>query len=145
LFDSVTVWPADGLDGDDLWVRTSIDLTGITLSTVVWGLGVDNGFKLYAKGVLVGEGNAEGFTFCWEYSGGFGGALVPGINVIDVALEDHGGATAFDMEITGDTAPPMPTTKDDCKKGGWATYGVFKNQGDCVSYVATGGKNPPAN
>jgi hypothetical protein len=32
----------------------------------------------------------------------------------------------------------------DCKKGGWRSFGVFKNQGDCVSYFATGGKNPPA-
>ena len=38
---------------------------------------------------------------------------------------------------------PLPTTKDQCKNGGWQTYGVFKNQGDCVSFVATGGKNPP--
>lgn len=30
-----------------------------------------------------------------------------------------------------------------CKKGGWQSYGIFRNQGDCVSYVATGGKNPP--
>ena len=37
-----------------------------------------------------------------------------------------------------------PVTTDDCKKGGWMDFGVFKNQGDCVSYVATGGKNPPA-
>jgi hypothetical protein len=27
--------------------------------------------------------------------------------------------------------------------GGWQTYGIFKKQGDCVSFVATGGKNPP--
>lgn len=38
----------------------------------------------------------------------------------------------------------MPTSKDECKKGGWQSFGVFKNQGDCVSWVATGGKNPPA-
>jgi hypothetical protein len=38
----------------------------------------------------------------------------------------------------------LPTSKDQCKKGGWRQYGVFKNQGDCVSFVATGGKNPPA-
>lgn len=38
----------------------------------------------------------------------------------------------------------LPTSKDDCKKGGWEYYGVFKNQGDCVSYVATEGANPPA-
>lgn len=37
----------------------------------------------------------------------------------------------------------FPTSKSQCKKGGWKTYGVFKNQGDCVSYVATKGKNPP--
>ncbi len=39
-----------------------------------------------------------------------------------------------------------PTSKDQCKKGGWATFinpGTFKNQGDCVSYVATHGKNGP--
>lgn len=36
-----------------------------------------------------------------------------------------------------------PTSKDECKNGGWQAYGIFKNQGDCVSYVATGGKNPP--
>jgi hypothetical protein len=35
--------------------------------------------------------------------------------------------------------------KDLCKKGGWASLGLpFKNQGDCVSWYATGGKNPPA-
>lgn len=39
--------------------------------------------------------------------------------------------------------------KDDCKKGGWQTYEdnsgaqLFKNQGDCVSFVETGGLNEP--
>jgi choice-of-anchor C domain-containing protein len=37
-------------------------------------------------------------------------------------------------------------TANDCKKGGWRTMidaegNGFKNQGDCVSYFATGGKN----
>jgi hypothetical protein len=41
---------------------------------------------------------------------------------------------------------PTPTSKDQCKEGGWQNYAdangtPFKNQGDCVSYVATGGKN----
>jgi Tol biopolymer transport system component len=35
------------------------------------------------------------------------------------------------------------TTKDQCKNGGWRSYPGFENQGDCVSFVATGGKNPP--
>jgi hypothetical protein len=38
----------------------------------------------------------------------------------------------------------LPRSKAECKEGGWKSYGVFKNQGDCVSFVATGGKNPPA-
>jgi hypothetical protein len=49
--------------------------------------------------------------------------------------------------ISGDIAihdaHPLPTSKDQCRNGGWRSYGVFKNQGDCVSYAATGGKNPP--
>src|SRR5579875_2746400 len=39
-----------------------------------------------------------------------------------------------------------PTSKDQCKNGGWQSFtnpGAFKNQGDCVSYVATHGKNGP--
>lgn len=34
-------------------------------------------------------------------------------------------------------APTDPTTKDDCKKDGWLSYG-FKNQGQCVRFVETG-------
>jgi hypothetical protein len=56
--------------------------------------------------------------------------------------------SAPETVISGDIAVidvlPLPRTKDECKHGGWQTYGIFKNQGDCVSFVATGGKNPPA-
>jgi hypothetical protein len=38
-------------------------------------------------------------------------------------------------DITVIDAPPLPVTKDQCKNGGWRTYGVFENQGDCVSFV----------
>jgi hypothetical protein len=38
----------------------------------------------------------------------------------------------------------LPNNKDECRNGGWQTFGVFRNHGDCVSFVATGGKNPPA-
>jgi hypothetical protein len=38
----------------------------------------------------------------------------------------------------------LPATTAQCKDGAWQTYGVFKNQGDCVSFVATNGKNMPA-
>jgi len=37
-----------------------------------------------------------------------------------------------------------PTKKDQCKRDGWKSFNnpAFKNQGDCVSFVATKGKNP---
>ena len=38
----------------------------------------------------------------------------------------------------------LPTSKDDCKNGGWKAYGVFKNQGDCVSFVANRSRSSPA-
>ena len=110
-FNYRTLWPADGADGYDLWVRTSINLTNFDLASVLWGLGVDNGFALYANGVLIAAANGEGYTYRWEYSGGFApGVLNQGLNVIAVALEDHGGLTAFDMQITGTPSVPEPTT-----------------------------------
>jgi hypothetical protein len=39
---------------------------------------------------------------------------------------------------------PLPTNKDECKNGGWQNYGTtFRNQGDCVAFVASRGKNAP--
>ena len=56
---------------------------------------------------------------------------------------------ALDNVAVTETAAvtPEPTAKSDCMNGGWQTLADvdgngFKNQGDCVSYVATGGKNP---
>ena len=39
--------------------------------------------------------------------------------------------------------PGLPSSMDECKNGGWRGFAVFRNQGDCVSFVATGGKNGP--
>jgi len=66
---------------------------------------------------------------------------------------------AWGQEIDGCTdddndTPCLPTTTEECKNGGWQVFTTdgsghhhthpFKNQGDCVSFVATGGKNSPA-
>jgi hypothetical protein len=40
-------------------------------------------------------------------------------------------------------APPLPTSADQCKKDGWRQFPGFKNQGDCVNFVVTGGKETP--
>jgi hypothetical protein len=38
----------------------------------------------------------------------------------------------------------LPTSTDQCKNGGWKTFLVFKNEGDCESFVVSKGKNPPS-
>lgn len=35
------------------------------------------------------------------------------------------------------------TNRNQCMNEGWRNFGVFKNQGDCVSFTATGGRNMP--
>jgi hypothetical protein len=71
------------------------------------------------------------------------------IQAIDVLIDVQGTADLSNITVNGQlqvpAAPVTPKTKDDCKNGGWKTFTnpAFKNQGDCVSFVATGGKNPP--
>jgi hypothetical protein len=55
-----------------------------------------------------------------------------------------GNAPENDLAFTASFSAALPASKDQCKHGGWRTYGVFKNQGDCVSFVATKGKNQPS-
>jgi hypothetical protein len=50
----------------------------------------------------------------------------------------------LDGDVIVTDAQPIPTTKEQCKNGGWRNFPGFKNQGDCVSFVATRGKNPPS-
>jgi hypothetical protein len=79
-------------------------------------------------------------------------ALVESTETVIVTLQAGaytiGARSSDSVQITdndGTTLPlGMPATKDQCKKGGWQNFGVFKNQGDCVSWVATGHRNPPA-
>src|SRR5438094_1826944 len=70
------------------------------------------------------------------------------IQSIDVLIDVQGVADLSNIMVNGQLqvpAPSTPTTKDQCKNGGWKTFTnpAFKNQGDCVSFVATHSKNPP--
>jgi hypothetical protein len=70
-----------------------------------------------------------------------GGGVVNGIlYAVGGDPTPTGGSTTTANEAFS-IAQVVPTTTEQCKKGGWQTYGVFKNQGDCVTYVATKGKN----
>ena len=72
-----------------------------------------------------------------QYDVAAGGALSPKSPATVLA-----GAGSRDVVVS----PParVPSTKAQCKDGGWRAFPQFKNQGDCVSYVATKGKRPPA-
>ena len=46
-----------------------------------------------------------------------------------------------DGDGAGDACDP-PATQAECAGGGWKNYGAsFKNQGDCVAFVKTNGRN----
>jgi hypothetical protein len=47
-------------------------------------------------------------------------------------------ATLFPGRAVVFDAPVLPTSKDQCKDGGWKNFPQFKNQGDCVSFVEKG-------
>ena len=100
-----TYWAADGSDGFDVWLRITVELPA--MSQLQYDLGVDNGFELWLNGTSTAAGNAGGYTTRWEYSGLIDtSSLYSGTNYIAIALEDHGGNTAFDMQLTGN---PVPT------------------------------------
>ncbi len=57
-----------------------------------------------------------------------------------------GAGNAASVTLSYEVVANTPPNKDACKRGGWESYTddegtPFKNQGDCVSYVATGGSN----
>src|SRR4051812_47146942 len=72
------------------------------------------------------------------------------ITAVDILIDVQGTADVSDITVNGVLQEPAPaatpTSKDQCKNGGWKTFTnpSFKNQGDCVSFVATHGKNPPS-
>jgi len=73
--------------------------------------------------------------------------------VVDEVLDATAAGEVCQTIDNFDNAPPVTVCADilagpedaeaDCKKGAWEDWGVFKNQGDCVSYIATQGKNEP--
>ncbi len=72
---------------------------------------------------------------------------VPAVNRVlfrtggDAAPATAGKGFLIDNLSTSASTPVAPTTKQQCMDGGWQTFTAprtFKNQGDCVSFVANG-------
>lgn len=114
---------------------------------------------VYPELGLPADGMARGMIGTVEYSarittddgvfGDSGLALLEGENgYFSLPTVDRGAVLGnfheFFNATQNSTVPLLPTTKKQCRDGGWTTaYAVFKNQGDCVSFVATRGGNPP--
>src|SRR5437588_2510250 len=63
----------------------------------------------------------------------------------DFGAPDSGAATvpiSFFDETFDTSNGVVPADKTACKNGGYRDFPQFKNQGACVSFVATGGQNP---
>jgi hypothetical protein len=69
---------------------------------------------------------------------GFGvniGTYNPSYDVLTDAVNFNG--TVYDFELAP-VVPESATTKEECKNGGWMTFGIgYKNQGECVASVVS--------
>lgn len=97
----------------DPYLRITFDLAAQTDLTV-W-LAVDNGVNaMYLNGVqATGSVNAEGQGFRWEHVFDISSDYTfAGTNTFALQLEDHGGATAFALVISGDDTAQNPVFTD---------------------------------
>jgi uncharacterized delta-60 repeat protein len=83
-----------------------------------------------------------------QFSFALGLALQPDGRLVlaGATLSDVAGFTDFDFALARYesglvTGRGPPTSKEECKHGGWRTFNIpreFKNQGDCIQFVMTG-------
>jgi hypothetical protein len=122
---------------------STVTVDTITTAGNGWhGINVDQGSGVTASAVLTVNGNSTQTDALQIY--------VDDISK-DVTVNDTLSqySVTYDFLQPGDalyTLKGSPTSKDDCKQGGWQNLtdsngNSFKNQGDCVSFVATKGKN----
>lgn len=69
------------------------------------------------------------------------GASLADNGLFQVGFQKGTSTPGFDQSFQSAVTPPkppLPTSKAQCKNGGWRNYPQFKNQGQCVSFVETG-------
>jgi hypothetical protein len=111
----------------------------------------DSQFHSYSVNIPVQAGDVIGVYVVKDWQGllDVGSALTsasdqipqPVVGDTVTLTNDSAFSVTIDESATLVTAP---TSKAQCMHGGWKNFPQFKNQGDCLSFVATGGKNPPA-
>jgi hypothetical protein len=97
----------------DLALRQDFVLTGGLQGFITLNIASDNGFIIFINGNQVAKANAEGYTSYWEYTYTLNAPSFThlGVNTVEVLAEDHGGATFFDMKMSGNEVPvPEPAS-----------------------------------
>jgi hypothetical protein len=106
--------------------------------------------------VLNGEDATVNYTVASDVGGTVTKSLLPNLSsgadtftlpdtgITSVTITRGTSATVWDFFIDDVSFTATATTVSECKNGGWEAFGIFKNQGDCVSYVATDERNQPA-
>ena len=121
-----------------LGICTGADLAGGVSEGGVFALVEDAQYRAVIEPAAGGRFVDEGRTTVFAATGQ---TVIPGPGQ---TVETSGGffLEAFGSDLTF-ARPLLPAAKEECKDGGFRVFGVFRNQGECVSFVATSGKNEP--
>lgn len=103
---------------------------------------------LVGGSATVTSGAADGLSGLASQSCGAASTVSIGVHTVECTATDVAGNSAT-ASVSYRVEARVPHSKNDCKNGGWANLTdasgrPFRNQGDCVSYVATGGRNGAA-
>lgn len=129
---------------------TSSTFGTVTLSArLTWSLGsLPVGTTVFLE---MDDQFGDALVFCTTQTDPFGvfqctvsTFLAPGPITLRATYQGAHLFQASSVNVPGVIVQAMPTTADQCKGAGWMQYGRFKNQGDCVSWIVTNGKNAPA-
>ena len=119
-----------GGDFDAFVTKLGVTGAGLVFSTYLGGSAFERAFGIAVDGA--GSAYVTGSTRSTNFP-----------TTAGAFQTTHSGSEVEDEAFIAKIAT-LPTSVDECKNGGWKTFGVFKNQGDCVSFVASKGKNPPS-
>jgi hypothetical protein len=98
--------------------------------------------------------NADG-SFTFDFVAGAGQELPATIGVYTIdafgnpqtqlySTAVSAATVCSDQSNLGAARSALPTAKEQCQKTGWRQFGIFKNEGDCVSFITTRSRNAPA-
>ena len=100
--------PATWAVGTESAIIYEIDAGTTGLSNVLASFGVDNGIFVWLNGVFLGGQLRPGGSVLGEFNLDLG-TLAAGSNYLQILREDHGGATGYNVLVTGDVSVvPLP-------------------------------------